>query len=118
MVVWDDWCRYDHVAPTILPGNQPHYQLGFRVPFLMSAYTPKATVSNLRHEFGSIIRFMEGVFDFPEGALGFSDAHYTMIWGNFFNFKMTHRRPPFQTIVEFDPKQFVDSPWKLSHRHY
>jgi hypothetical protein len=80
------------------------------VPFIViSAYTPKAVVSNLRHEFGSIIRFMEGVFNFPEGALGFSDSRVDNDLGNFFNFKMSPR--PFQTIpAKYDAKHFLDEP--------
>jgi phospholipase C len=111
LVVWDDWGGwYDHMAPTILPGPQGDYELGFRVPFIViSAYTPKAVVSNLRHEFGSIIRFMEGVFNFPEGALGFSDSRVDNDLGNFFNFKMSPR--PFQTIpAKYDAKHFLDEP--------
>ncbi|MGH9498789.1 MAG: alkaline phosphatase family protein [Terriglobales bacterium] len=111
LVVWDDWGGwYDHEAPTILPGNQGDYELGFRVPLLViSAYTPNAAVSNLRHEFGSIIRFMEGVFDFPEGALGFSDTRVNNDLGNFFNFKMAPR--PFQTIqTKYAPEHFMNEP--------
>ncbi|HTA23747.1 MAG TPA: alkaline phosphatase family protein [Terriglobales bacterium] len=111
MVVWDDWGGwYDHVAPTILPGPQGDLELGFRVPFIViSAYTPKALVSNLHHEFGSIIRFMEGVFDIPEGALGFSDARADNDLANFFNFQMTPRT--FQTIpAKYGPKRFLEEP--------
>jgi len=98
LVVWDDWGGwYDHVPPTILPGPQGDYELGFRVPFLViSAYTPQGYVSNSRLEFGSIIRFMEGVFDFPEGALGFSDARTPYDLASFFDFRMPPR--PFQQI--------------------
>lgn len=99
LVVWDDWGGwYDHVAPTILPGPPGDYELGFRVPFLViSAYTPKAYVSNIQHEFGSILRFVEGVFDVPEGSLQFSDARTTSDLGDFFAFGMKPRA--FQQIA-------------------
>jgi phospholipase C len=111
VVVWDDWGGwYDHVPPIILPGPQGDYELGFRVPFVVvSAYTPQAYVSNYRHEFGSILRFMEGVFDFPEGALGFSDARVENDLSSFFNFNMPPRQ--FQTIpAKFDRKHFLNEP--------
>ena len=109
MVVWDDWGGwFDHVAPLIRPGNQGDDELGFRVPFLMiSAYTPQAYVSNLRHDFGSVIRFMEGVFGFPEGALGFSDARANTDLADFFNFKMQPRK--FQMIAApLGPQHFLN----------
>jgi len=108
LVIWDDWGGwYDHVPPIILPGNQGDYELGFRVPFLViSAYTPQGYVSNLQHEFGSIIRFMEGVFDFPEGSLGFSDARARTDLADFFDFKMKPRS--FQKIAApLGPQHFL-----------
>jgi hypothetical protein len=52
---------------------------------------------------------MEGVFNFQEGALGFSDARVNNDLGNFFNFRMTPR--PFQTIqTKYEAKHFVDEP--------
>jgi phospholipase C len=109
LVVWDDWGGwYDHVAPIILPGNQGDYELGFRVPFLViSAYTPQASVSNRQYDFGSVIRFMEGVFNFPEGSLGFSDARADTDLAEFFAF----RTPPrsFQKIpAPLGPQHFLD----------
>jgi phospholipase C len=111
LVVWDDWGGwYDHVPTTILPGPPGDFQRGFRVPFLVvSAYTPQAYVSNFHHEFGSIIRFMQGVFNIPEGSLGFSDTRVENDLSNFFNFKMTPR--PFKTIqAKYPPKRFLDEP--------
>jgi phospholipase C len=76
LVTWDDWGGwYDHVPPTILPEPQGDYQYGFRVPLLfVSAYTPKGLINNARHDFGSILRFVEHNFDLSEGALTFADA--------------------------------------------
>jgi phospholipase C len=88
VVTWDDWGGwYDHVAPTILPGVQGDYQLGFRVPLLfISAHTPAGTVSNVRNDFGSILRFVEKNFNLREGGLGFADARSTTNLQEFYDF--------------------------------
>ncbi|MGH9498790.1 MAG: alkaline phosphatase family protein [Terriglobales bacterium] len=109
LVTWDDWGGwYDHVPPPILPGPQGDYELGFRVPLLViSAYTQPGYVSNFRHDFGSIVRFMQGIFGIPEGSLGFSDARTTDDLSNFFNFNIAPR--PFQTIqAKWGAKHFLD----------
>ena len=61
VVVWDDWGGwYDHVAPPQLD----RMGLGFRVPMIViSPYARKHYVSHVRHEFGSIVRFIENVGD-------------------------------------------------------
>jgi phospholipase C len=76
VITWDDWGGwYDHVPPTILPEPEGDYQYGFRVPLLfVSAYTPKGYINNARHDFGSILRFVENNFGVREGALYFADA--------------------------------------------
>ncbi len=63
-ITWDDWGGwYDHEPPTILDGPQGDYQYGFRVPLLVvSAYTPSGYINNSRHDFGSILRFIEDNF--------------------------------------------------------
>ena len=98
VVTWDDWGGwYDHVAPTILSGPQGDYQYGFRVPLLVaSAYTPKAYVNNIRHDFGSILKFIEATFGIPQGSLGFADERATGDLSGFFNFEQTPRE--FQVI--------------------
>jgi len=110
-VTWDDWGGwFDHVAPTILSGPQGDDEIGFRVPFLvLSAYTPQGYVSNLRYEFGSVLRFMEGVYNIPEGSLGFSDARADTDLSGFFDFSMKPR--PFKTIqAPLDAKHFLEEP--------
>jgi phospholipase C len=94
LVTWDDWGGwYDHVAPPILGGVQGDYQYGFRVPLLViSGYTPQAFVYNANLDYGSILRFMEGVFNITEGAIGFADARASDDLGAFFNFQ-AHVRP-------------------------
>jgi len=63
VVVWDDWGGwYDHVAPPQLD----RMGLGFRVPMIViSPYARRHYVSHVRHEFGSIIKFVENVNDLP-----------------------------------------------------
>ncbi|HET9029150.1 MAG TPA: alkaline phosphatase family protein [Candidatus Aquilonibacter sp.] len=63
LVVWDDWGGwYDHVAPPQLD----LMGLGPRVPFFMiGPYVKRHYVSHVQHEFGSILKFTEQVFDLP-----------------------------------------------------
>lgn len=61
VIVWDDsggW--YDHVPPP-----QVDYDgLGFRVPLIVVApYAKRGYVSHVQYEFGSVLRFVEGLFD-------------------------------------------------------
>ena len=76
LIVWDDWGGwYDHEPPTILSQPEGDYQFGFRVPLIVvSAYTPAGYINNQRHDFGSILRFIEFNFGIAQGALNFADA--------------------------------------------
>lgn len=87
LILWDDWGGwYDHEAPAILDFPEGGYQYGFRVPFIfVSAYTPRQFVSNGRHDFGSIIRFIEHNFGIAEGALSFADARADTDLSGFFH---------------------------------
>jgi phospholipase C len=69
-VVWDDWGGwYDHVQPPQLD----RMGLGPRVPFIViSPYARRHYVSHVQHEFGSILKFSEDVFDLPR--LGTTDV--------------------------------------------
>jgi phospholipase C len=99
VITWDDWGGwYDHVAPPIMTGPQGSYQDGFRVPLIVvSAYTPEAYVDNsLSYDFGSILRFIEGVFHIEEGSLGFADQRATTDLHGFFDFQIETRQ--FQVI--------------------
>jgi phospholipase C len=93
VITWDDWGGwYDHQAPPISNPPQGDYQFGFRVPLLVvSAYTPRAFVSNKVHDFGSMLRFVEGVFNLGEGSLGLADARARNDLSNFFNFRAKPR---------------------------
>jgi phospholipase C len=108
-ITWDDWGGwYDHEPPTILAQPEGDYQYGFRVPLIVvSAYTPAAYINNNRHDFGSILRFIEHNFGIQEGALNFADARAKSDLTGFFNL---HRAPrPFQNInAEKDATFFLN----------
>jgi len=97
-ITWDDW--YDHEPPTLLSvaqEGQGDYQYGFRVPLVViSAYTPRGYVDNARHDFGSILRFVEHNFSIPEGALNFADQRATTDLTEFFN--LSHSPRTFNVI--------------------
>lgn len=97
-ITWDDWGGwYDHEPPTFLAQPQGDYQYGFRVPFIfVSAYTPAGYIDNDRHDFGSMIRFVEKNFGITQGALNFADARASDSLSNFFNLKSAPRQ--FSTI--------------------
>lgn len=62
-VTWDDWGGwYDHVKPP----RYNSYELSFRVPLIaISPYAKAHHVSHDRHEFGSILKFIEETFGLP-----------------------------------------------------
>jgi phospholipase C len=78
---------------------QGDYQYGFRVPLIVvSAFRPSHYINNEEpHDFGSILRFIQGVFDLGEGSLGFADARATGDLGGFFKFDREPRL--FHTII-------------------
>ena len=98
LITWDDWGGwYDHEPPVILAAPQGDYQFGFRVPLIIvSAYTPEGYINNSRHDFGSILRFVEHNFGIAEGALTFADARATNDLTGFFDLAATPRT--FQNI--------------------
>jgi phospholipase C len=78
LIIWDDWGGwYDHVPPPQVLANCEKwgcgYVYGFRVPLIVvSAYAKHAYISHAQHDFGSILRFIEGNFGLP--SLGYADA--------------------------------------------
>jgi phospholipase C len=98
-ITWDDWGGwYDHEPPAIQAAPQGDYQYGFRVPLIaVSAYTPAGYINNNRHDFGSILRFVEHNFGISEGALAFADARATNNLTGFFDFTKAPR--PYKTIA-------------------
>jgi len=79
IITWDDWGGwYDHVAPpqVIDDGTSwgSGYVYGFRVPLIVvSPYAKAAYISHVKHDFGSILNFIENVFGLP--SLGYADAY-------------------------------------------
>jgi phospholipase C len=82
VVTWDDWggwsdnepARYDSDLPCRSDNCPADYLYGFRVPLLVvSAYTPAGYINNVPHDFGSVLRMIEGINHLPEGDLGFAD---------------------------------------------
>ncbi len=94
VIVWDDWGGwYDHEPPTILAQPGGDYQYGFRVPLIVvSAYTPVGYIDNQRHDFGSILRFVEHNFGITEGALNFADARAKYDLAPFFQLSQSPRK--------------------------
>jgi len=99
LITWDDWGGwYDHEPPPILPAPQGDYQYGFRVPLIaVSAYTPAGYINNNRHDFGSILRFVQHNFGIAQGALNFADARATNNLTGFFD--LTREPRPFKTLA-------------------
>jgi phospholipase C len=76
----------ERVTHVILAKPQGDYQYGSRVPLLVvSAYTPAGYINNVRHDFGSILRFIEFNFGIPQGALNFAVARATTDLTAFFD---------------------------------
>lgn len=96
ILTWDDWGGWtDHELPRLaskLPCRSTDchgdYEHGFRVPLIViSAYTPAGFISNEQHDFGSILRMVEGVNHLREGQLGFADARSTTDLREFFSLR-------------------------------
>lgn len=92
-ITWDDWGGwYDHEVPTILAQPFGGYQLGFRVPLVVvSAFTPAGLINNNRHDFGSIVRFIEQNFGIMEGKLTFADQRASTDLTGFFTLKTARK---------------------------
>jgi phospholipase C len=113
VVTWDDWGGWsDNQVPpqaSTLPCTsdncQGDYQYGFRVPLLVvSAYTGQGYINNSTHDFGSVLRMIEGVFGIQEGALGFADSRATSDLSGFFTPTATAR--PYAHVPAVEPASF------------
>jgi phospholipase C len=77
-ITWDDWGGwYDHVPPPQVLVNCAQwgcgYVYGFRVPLIVvSPYAKAQYISKTQHDFGSILKFIEG--NFSLSSLGYADA--------------------------------------------
>ena len=118
LVVWDDWGGYyDDVVPLYCPppgpcagykggnGNGQQYVYGFRVPLLaISAYAKQTAqppaaytgyISNVNHDFGSILNFIEYAFGTGGnplgGTYGIGDQHWQ--YADFFAPDVTPQGP-------------------------
>ena len=98
LITRDDWGGwYDHERPTVLAQPEGDYQYRFRVPLLfVSAYTPAGYINNDRHDFGSILRFIEHNFGIREGGLNFADARAKNDLSGFWDAGRTPR--PFENL--------------------
>jgi phospholipase C len=98
VIAWDDWGGwYDHERPTMLAQPEGDYQYGFRVPLVfVSAYTPAGYINNKRHDFGSVLRFLEHNFGIREGVLNFADSRATNDLTGFYDLSRAPRA--YQTI--------------------
>ncbi len=76
-ITWDDWGGwYDHVAPQVINDGVSWgsgYVYGFRVPLIVvSPYAKAANISHVKHDFGSILKYIEVNFGLP--SLGYADS--------------------------------------------
>jgi phospholipase C len=109
LITWDEWGGwYDHVKPPVDP-TYGYYEYGFRVPLLVvSAYTPKGYVSPVTHDFGSILHFVETVFNLGQIPPGnFIDARADDLL-DFFDF--TQKPRAFTNIFQPLPVSYFLNP--------
>jgi phospholipase C len=76
IITWDDWGGwYDHVAPKVIHDGVSWgsgYVYGFRVPLIVvGPYAKTAYISHVRHDFGSILKFIEKTYGLT--SLGYAD---------------------------------------------
>ncbi len=77
IITWDDWGGwYDHVPPTVINDGVSWgsgYVYGFRVPLIVvSPYAKAGYISHKQHDFGSILKYIETLFNLP--SLGYADT--------------------------------------------
>lgn len=111
VLTWDDWGGWsDNQTPPMasaLPCTssncQGDYQYGFRVPLVVvSAYTPTGYINNKVHDFGSILRMIEGVYGIPQGTMGVADARSSTDLSYFF----TGAYRPYTPVPALEPASF------------
>ena len=114
VITWDDWGGWSDNQPAPYASKMPcnskdcqgDYQYGFRVPLLVvSAYTPAGYINNAPHDFGSILRMIEGINHLTEGQLGFADKRATTDLHGFFT--LTQPRPYLVLPAEKDANFFL-----------
>ncbi len=114
VITWDDWGGWaDHEVPpaaSALPCTSMNcpgdYLYGFRVPLIVvSAYTEQGYINNQVHDFGSVLRMIEGINHIPEGALGFADKRATNDLLQFFG--LSRPRAFFPISSQLDASYFL-----------
>ena len=108
VITWDDWGGWSDHQPAQILGGLPcvyttpptpcpgDYQYGFRVPLLVvSAYTPVGFIHNPAHDFGSILRMIEGIVHVKEGIMLNADARSNTDLHAFFTLAQPR---PYQTV--------------------
>jgi phospholipase C len=89
IITWDDWGGwYDHVPP---PSVRNSYEYGLRVPLIVvSPYAKPAYISHVTHDFGSILKFIETMFNLPtiDPTIGYADSRADDL-SDCFNFNQT-----------------------------
>ena len=100
-VTWDDFGGwYDHVPPPQID----NMGLGFRVPLIVvSPYAKHGYVSKATHEFGSILHYIEEVYNLP--SLGTRDMISDDL-SDCFDYTQTPQ-PYTQVPVTFKPSHFI-----------
>jgi phospholipase C len=87
VVVWDEWgAWFDHVPPPQLD----YAGLGIRVPMLIISPYVRPHVEHTQYEYGSILKFVEQVFNVPPLGGHATDARATSLV-NAFDFTMKPR---------------------------
>jgi phospholipase C len=107
IITWDDWGGfYDHVKPPSIPNS---YEFGFRVPLIVvSPYAKPKYISTVTHDFGSILKFIEGNFGLATVApgAGYADESADDL-SDCFDF--TQNPLTFQTIpAKYDAAHFLN----------
>lgn len=116
VVTWDDWGGWSDNQPPVIAVGLPcvftkpptpcrgDYEYGFRVPLLVvSAYTPQGHIDNVGHDFGSILKMIEGINHLPEGMMANADARSGTDLHGFFT--LTQPRP-YHTVLAVEDANF------------
>jgi phospholipase C len=110
-VIWDDWGGfYDHVQPP--PLRQDKLGPGLRIPFLLiSPYGANGRVIHEVADYGSILKFIEDLYDLP--PLTKVDGQATDM-KTFFDFTQWKPFVPVYVKQTFDPSMCPARPQDLS----